>query len=178
MKRLRTGSCARRALALCGVVAACAIAQAAPVRASETQIVGWIERVRLGTEGVVMLAKLDTGADTSSLHAKDIRWFSRDGADWVAFDVLGEDGRKVRFERRVERMVRIRRPGAEVQRRATILLGVCLGKVYRLTEVNLTDRSGMSHELLVGRRFLAPGFAVDSARTNTVEPVCPEARPK
>jgi hypothetical protein len=142
----------------------------------ETRIAGWIERVRLGDEGIVVSAKLDTGALTSSLHAADVRWFTRDGEEWVAFEVTEEGGRTVRFERKVVRVARIKRQGADSQRRPTVVIGVCLGGVYRVTEVNLTDRTGFKYEFLVGRRFLAGHFLVDSARTNTVAPDCPGMR--
>ena len=74
------------------------------------------------------------------------------------------------------RIARVRRASGGVQKRPIILMGVCLGKVYRVTEVNLTDRSGLNYEMLLGRSFLADHFAVDSALTYSVEPACPEAR--
>jgi hypothetical protein len=144
--------------------------------AAEVTVVGWIERVKLGLEGLVLSAKLDTGADTSSLHASDIRWYVRDDGDWVAFDVVNEKGEKVRFERKVLRIARVRRMGGGVQKRPTVLMGVCLGKVYKVTQVTLADRTGFAYEFLVGRRFLAGDFAVDSARTYTVEPECEVTR--
>jgi hypothetical protein len=144
--------------------------------AGAATVAGWIERARLGAEGVQVWAKLDTGADSSSLHAKDVRWFVRDEADWVAFEVEGLDGRKVRFERKVVRIARVRRPTGEVQRRPTVLLGVCVGDVYRVTEVNLTDRSAFDYPMLIGRRFLAGEFIVDSSRAGVLEPRCPEAQ--
>jgi len=144
---------------------------------AETRIVGWLERVRLGEVGVVLSAKLDTGADTSSLHAPDVRWFNRDGHDWVAFDVTGDDGRTVRFEREVVRVAEIkRRGGGKALTRPTVLMGVCLGRVYRVTEVNLADRTRFKQPFLVGRKFLEKHFAVDSARTYTVEPNCAELK--
>jgi hypothetical protein len=146
-----------------------------PAAAVEPRTVGWIERVKLGTDGIVVAAKLDTGADTSSLHAENIRWVKRADGDWVAFDVVGATGEKARFEHKVVRIARIKRDSAPAQSRPTIVLGVCLGNVYRLTEVNLTDRSRFNYEMLVGRSFLAGRFAVDSARMNTVEPACKEA---
>lgn len=139
---------------------------------AELSIVGWVERVRLGDEGIIIPAKLDTGADTSSLHAEDIRWFARDGAEWVAFDVVGEKGRKMHFERKVLRIGRIRRLGNSVQKRPTILMEVCLGGVQRVTQVNLVDRGNMNYEMLIGRRFLEKRFLVDPAQTYTVEPHC------
>lgn len=140
--------------------------------AADVTVVGWIERVKLGPEGVVILAKLDTGANTSSLHASEIRSYIRDGDDWVAFDLIDEKGGKAHFERKVVRISRIKRQGGGIQERPTILMGVCLGKVYRVTQVNLVDRKGFNYKFLVGRRFLAEHFAVDPARMYMVEPTC------
>ncbi|MDH3286420.1 MAG: RimK/LysX family protein [Betaproteobacteria bacterium] len=140
----------------------------------EMRVAGWIERVRLGEEGVVLSAKLDTGADNSSLHAPDVRWFTRDGSHWVAFEVTGEDGRKVHFERRVIRITEIKsRRGGKAHERPTVLMGVCLGRAYRITEVNLADRTRFKQPFLVGRSFLANNqILVNSEITNTVEPDC------
>jgi hypothetical protein len=144
---------------------------------AETRVVGWIERIRLGEEGVLLSAKLDTGADNSSLHASDVRSFTRDGSHWVAFEVTGEDGRKVHFERKVTRITEIKRHrGEKPLERPTVLMGVCLGRVYRVTEVNLADRTRFKQPFLVGRKFLEKHFAVDSARTYTVEPDCAELK--
>jgi len=165
-----------RALSFICSVGAWVLALPLPGLAAQKLTVGWIERVTLGNEGLIIAAKLDTGADTSSLHATGIRWFARDDADWVAFEVLGKNGEKVHFESKVTRIARVRRASGGVQKRPTIVMGVCLGKAYRLTEVNLTDRSGFNYEMLLGRSFLAKHFAVDPALTYSVEPTCPEAR--
>jgi len=155
---------------------ACGAAVGAVTSATaEPRVAGWIERVRLG-EGVVVTAKLDTGALTSSLHAADVRWVTRDGEEWVAFDVTAEDGRTARFERKVVRISRIKRQGQDSDKRPTVLMEVCLGGVQAVTEVNLADRTGFKYELLVGRRFLADRFIVDSARMNLVAPDCPAAK--
>lgn len=143
---------------------------------AEPRVAGWIERIRLGDEGIVVNAKLDTGALTSSLHAADVRWFKRDGEDWVAFDVTEEGGRTARFERKVVRISRIKRQGQDSDKRPTVMMEVCLGGVYGVTQVNLTDRTGFNYEFLVGRRFLADRFIVDSARMNLVAPDCPAAK--
>ncbi|OGA53953.1 MAG: hypothetical protein A3G24_02880 [Betaproteobacteria bacterium RIFCSPLOWO2_12_FULL_62_13] len=140
-------------------------------------VAGWIERVTLGAEGVLIKAKLDTGATTSSLHAADLRWLTRDDGDWVAFDVVGENGQKAHFERKVTRIARVKRRGAAAaQKRPTVIMGVCLGNIYRLVEVNLADRTGFNYKLLVGRNFLKGHFMVDSGRTYTAEPRCEPGR--
>ena len=143
---------------------------------ADVAVVGWIERARLDGDGLVLAAKLDTGADTSSLHASDIRWQTREDGDWVVFDVANERGEKVQFERKVIRVARIKRIGGGTQKRPTVMMGLCLGRVYRQTQITLVDRSGFNYELLVGRRFLAHHFVVDAARTHTTEPDCREEK--
>jgi hypothetical protein len=105
-----------------------------------------------------------------------VRWFSRDGEQWVAFDVTAEDGRTVHFERKVVRISRIKRQGQDSDKRPTVMMEVCLGGVYGVTEVNLTDRTGFKYEFLVGRHFLADRFIVDAARMNVVAPDCSAAK--
>jgi len=139
---------------------------------AQPTVVGWLESVKLGGEGLVVPAKLDTGADTSSLHASNITWSRRHDGDWVTFDVVGKDDRTVRLERKVERVTRVKKAAGGVQERPVVLLGVCLAGTYHLTEVNLTDRTGFNLPFLVGRSFLAGRFAVDPSRTGTTEPAC------
>lgn len=161
--RMRTGAAA--------VVCAACLAQGAG--AAETpRVVGWIERIMIGPPGVVLEAKLDTGADTSSLHVSNLRWVSDGAGDRVAFDVSGEDGRTVRLVRRVERVAHVKSATGGAQRRPVIVLGVCLDTTYREVEVNLTDRTGFRQSFLVGRNFLARHFSVDASRQHTVEPDC------
>ncbi len=169
------GKSARR-LFPAGLAFGAMLGAAATVMA-EASVAGWIERVRLGEEGIILSAKLDTGADTSSLHASDVRWFTRNEAHWVAFEVMGEDGRKAHFERKVVRVAEIkRRGGGKALERPTVLMGICLGRVYRVAEINLADRARFKQPFLVGRNFLAGHYAVDSARTNTIEPDCTELK--
>jgi hypothetical protein len=139
---------------------------------AQPALVGWVEPITLESEGMPLSAKLDTGADTSSLHARDITWISRPDGDWVAFDIVGENDRSVRLERKVQRIAHVKKASGGVQSRPTVLLGVCLGGVYRMTEVNLTDRTGFKLPVLLGRSFLGGDFAVDSSRTRTIEPKC------
>jgi hypothetical protein len=51
---------------------------------AQPTLAGWIEQVKLGSDGLVMPAKLDTGADTSSLHVSNIAWIRRADGDWVS----------------------------------------------------------------------------------------------
>jgi len=155
----------RLAAALAATFALCA-------PASAVEVVGWIERVAIEPGGVVVNAKLDTGAQNSSLHCDCIAPFERDGVKWAGFTVESVNGEKIRLERKVLRTARIKRAGGEPQDRMVIRLGICLGKTYREAEVTLVDRAGMNYPMLIGRSFLEGKFAVDSAATFTSDPGC------
>ncbi len=154
-----------------GAILALALA-AAGARAEPAQVIGWIEPVAV-TNGAFMLdAKIDTGADVSSLDVDDLRIERRDGKDWAVFAVRRSTGASVRIERRVERYARVKRLAGGAQRRPVVQLMLCLGSVRAAAEVNLVDRESMRYPMLVGRRFLKGRFLVDSARTHTTTPNC------
>lgn len=135
-------------------------------------IAGWLEHARLSPGNIVLEAKLDSGARTSSLHAMNLQQFTRDGKGWVAFDVSGTDERSVRIERPVVRIARIKNALGVDEGRPTVTLGICIGSVYRVTEVNLVDRGSLTKPLLVGRRFLKGRFLVNPNRRYLLEPAC------
>lgn len=140
------------------------------------EVVGWIEKVRLWPGNLVVHAKLDTGADNCSLNAPQIDFFERGNEKWVRFDVINRDGKTVTFERKVIRIARIKRKGAKRQERPVIMLGICIGNVYKEVEVNLVDRNHYKYQMLIGRKFLKEGLLVDSSVKYTVEPKCREVQ--
>ena len=80
---------------------------------------GWIEKGLILPTGVAVKMKLDTGALTSSLDARSITRFKRDGKPWVRFMLVVTDADsgklvKQQFERRVERSVTVRGAGGMV----------------------------------------------------------------
>ena len=94
------------------------LALAVPAAGGEAQIFGWAEPVILEEAGYRLEAKLDTGADTSSLDAIDIRRFRRKGKSYVRFTVEDHDeGETIRLERPLLRRVRIKRHDGDSQRR-------------------------------------------------------------
>jgi hypothetical protein len=142
------------------------------VFAGEKRIVGWIETVSIYPGDMKIKAKLDTGARNSSLNAKNLEQFERDGETWVRFDLHNFKNRLETFETRVVRTARIKQLGQEADSRPVIKLGICIGSTYKEVEVNLEDRSGFNYQMLIGRSFLKGSFIVDPGRTFTVKPDC------
>lgn len=155
------------------LAAALSLAAATGAAAGEGIVGGWIERARVG-ELLVVEAKLDTGADTCSLGVERLLEFRRSGRRWVRFWVEdpSEDGRRIRYERRLVRWARIERHGPD-DRRPVVGLDLCVGSVARRVEVNLVDRSGFDYPLLVGRNFLAGAFVIDPDAQHLLGLDCP-----
>jgi hypothetical protein len=140
------------------------------------EIVGWVERVQLGLDGAVVSAKVDTGADHSSLDARNIQIFRRDGREWVRFERIRPDGRSGTYERPLVRWARIRRHGDANQDRPVVALAICLGAQRKTAEINLIDRSRFEYPMLIGRSFLGDDFLVDPAARFLREPRCEAGR--
>ncbi len=156
-------------------VPAPAPAPAAPPPAKQIQgmrIIGEVEPVTIVKAGLTLPARIDTGATTSSLDARDIQKFERDGKKWVRFTLLDRrSGKKVQVEGRLTRTVEITRHGTDPQYRPVIKLKAALGKVELYREFSLTDRSAFTYPVLIGRNFLGGEFIVDVTRKNTATPM-------
>ncbi|SFS14865.1 Uncharacterized conserved protein [Agrococcus baldri] len=130
---------------------------------------GWREWVGLPELGVAhMKAKLDTGARTSAMHAFDLAEFTRDGADWVRFEVHPWQRSKadaVVAEHAVHDRRRVRSSTGHEQERIVIRTAITLLGRDVTTEVTLASRDEMGFRMLVGREALRQGFAVDSAHS-------------
>jgi hypothetical protein len=144
------------------------------LHASGEVIAGYIEMARLYPGDILIEAKLDTGARNSSLHATGISEFIRSGQNWVRFTVTDYNKKKITLERRLSRVVEIKRHKGKYQRRPAVKMGICLGGVYKVVEVNLVNRSRFRYKLLVGRSFLGKSILVDSALKHLLKPTCPD----
>ncbi|MBC9250625.1 ATP-dependent zinc protease [Pseudomonas alcaligenes] len=130
--------------------------------AAEKTVYGLNEYVSLNDLDLQVAAKLDTGAKTASLSARDIKRFKRDGETWVRFYLAIDDAHSHPIERPLARISKIKRragdfdpeEGKTYTARPVIELEVCMGKVRRSIEVNLTDRSAFQYPLLIGSEAL------------------------
>ena len=161
----------REFLALLGLLLLiCAVVP--PAVGSEKRTIGWVEKVRIYPGNLLVEARIDTGADMSSLHCDCITSFDRKGEKWVSFVVETADGKPNLMEQKVLRTAKIKRHFGEIQERMVIKLGVCLSTTYKETEVSVVDRSGLTYPMLVGRDFLGGDFLVDPSQSHKTEPRC------
>lgn len=140
--------------------------------AGEKQVIGWIERVAVSTDGLVMEAKVDTGADFSSVHADDIRRYVQDGQPWVEFSLVDEDNNRRVLRKPVVRIARIKKKTAGNQERPVVTLQLCVGASTRLEQVNLAQRGHFKYPLLLGRNFLGGHYLVDAGAKYLLAPDC------
>ena len=127
-------------------------------------------------ENIAVKIKLDTGALTSSMDAKDLQPFHKNGEKWVRFNVELKDsntGKVVSapFERRVERSVKVRGAGGQ-ERRPVVLMNICIGKQIYSEQFSLKNRGKMNYPVLIGRRTLEHLGMVDVSKTFTLESNC------
>ena len=131
-------------------------------------ILGQIEWVYVPTVKSNFRARIDTGAETSSINATAIERFERDGKKWVRFTLSNEkeDAPQI-IEAKIQRIVRIAQSTTienETERRFVIKLPVRIGDIAYPTEFTLTDRSHMDFPVLIGRSFLQDVILVDVSK--------------
>ncbi|KAA1192886.1 hypothetical protein F0M18_07695 [Pseudohalioglobus sediminis] len=130
-------------------------------------IVGEVEWVMVEPAALLLEARIDTGAETTSIHAEDIQLVEKDGKRYVRFNLLNEEGVKIQQELRLRRRVLIKQLVGEPERRYVVRMWVTLAGTRSRIDVNLSDREDFEYPLLVGRNFLVDSVIVDVSRRYT-----------
>ncbi len=141
-------------------------------KAEKSERAGWIEKARIFPGNLVMNAKLDTGAESASIHAENVKRFERDGEHWVKFIVIDDTGTQKTLTRKIHRIVQIKRHNAEPAKRPVVLMDICIGNIRKTAEVNLADRENYEYSLLIGRMFLANNFIIDPSSKHLLQSKC------
>jgi hypothetical protein len=119
----------------------------------------------LGLFGLV--AKIDTGANTSALHCHRVR--VENGV--LFFQLLDEshpeyDDHEHRFEHFEEKL--IRNSFGQSELRYVVRTTIVIGKRKIRSIISLADRAQMRYPVLIGRRFLKNRFNVDVSLINAL----------
>jgi hypothetical protein len=132
-------------------------------------IIGAIEWAKVEPSGLLFESRIDTGADTTSIHAENIQLIEKDGKRYVRF-VLTDPGtgETLQQEVRLRRRVLIKQNDGPRERRYVVRMWVTLGKTKSRIDVNLSDRSDFEYPLLIGRNFLTDSMIVDVSRHHTL----------
>ena len=143
---------------------------------SNPSVVGWAEESLIWPEKIAIRTKLDTGAQMSSLDARNPIYFQRNGVEWVRFNLklndnnTGEPVNQV-FEREVVASEATAHATSSEKRKA-VDMEICFGQQLFKEAFTLENRSAMHYPMVIGRPLIAKLGVVDSSRTFTIEPHC------
>lgn len=148
---------------------------------AEDKVFGWVENAYIEPWGIAVKAKLDSGALTSSLDARDIEMFEKEGEEWVRFRLKLEDqdsGETFsdQIERPLYREQTVRGAGGRDER-PVVLMDVCMGDTVYEEQFSLRNREEMNYPLLLGRRTISHLGLLDVRNTFLQEPGCGENAP-
>jgi hypothetical protein len=145
---------------------------ATPAETKEKIRLGAVENVVLLPWGVTMPARIDTGAATSSLDARNIAM----KGDAVEFNLSPQyGGRKIRLP--LLKVKTVKSAGTQSQR-PVVIVELCIGSKRVRTRVNLNDRSNVKYPLIIGRNTLMHDFVVECSTSYCAQPSCPEVAPR
>ncbi len=142
------------------------------VEAGDKFTMGEVEEVILMPWGVKLPARIDTGAEMSSLDARELK--------------VKNNVAEFRLPNRFGGLA-LRLPVASWQsfrsadfkeKRPVVEITFCMGPKLLQVQVNLNDRSTVRYPLILGRNALKEHFIVDCEQTHCLPPSCPEAKSK
>ncbi len=142
------------------------------VEAGEKITIGEVEEVILMPWGVRLPARIDTGAATSSLDARELKVKN----NMAEFKLPSRYGAwEIRLP--VKHWQHIRSADFK-EKRPVVEITFCMGPKIVRAEVNLNDRSTVRYPLILGRNALKDHFIVDCERSHCLPPNCQEGSPK
>lgn len=126
-------------------------------------IIGGNEEISFPSLGIKnVIAKIDTGADVSSIWCSQVRKF-KDRLECVFFGPESPHytGEKFIFKDGEFKVSRVHNSFGHQQRRYKVKLPVVIGGRRILASFTLSDRSKKAYPVLVGRKLIARKFLVD-----------------
>jgi hypothetical protein len=138
-------------------------------RRKSPQKIGWRERVSFPDFEVVgVKAKVDSGAQTSSIHAFRPRFSQRDDGEWVSFEIHPRRrSRKdaVRVSAKVLTHRWIRSSNGKRELRPVIVTKMSLGGEEFDAEMTLANRHLMAYRMILGRSAMRGRFTIDPGKS-------------
>ncbi len=138
-------------------------------RRKQVQSIGWRERVSFPEFGVIgVKAKIDSGAQTSSIHAFRPRYSQRDDGEWISFEIHPRRrSRKdaVRVSAKVKTHRWIRSSNGKRELRPVIETTMSLGGEEFKAEITLANRHLMAYRMILGRSAMRGRFTIDPGKS-------------
>jgi len=134
--------------------------------AGEKTVIGETAWIQVAQLPFAFLARIDTGARTTSIHAVDIQISDANAVahenigKTISFKTANRDGKFQTLTTDIVQVSTIRNSQGTEQR-YVIELPLSYEHKQKKVLVNLRDRSRMKYKLLIGRNWLAGDFLVD-----------------
>jgi hypothetical protein len=124
--------------------------------APSKRVIGQTARVGIEEVSMEFIARVDTGAASTSLHAESVQ--VEGGV--VDFIAVNRDGSRVPMRMPLVKTASVRNSGGSKER---VYVEMTLNHEGRSKQVwvNLNDRSGLTYPLLLGRNWLKDEYMVD-----------------
>lgn len=141
-----------------------------PIKHSaEMSVIGWREWVVFPDfDNVRIKAKIDTGAQTSAIHAWNTEIFHRDGIDLVSFQlhpIQHDNDTVVTCVAPLSDRRSVKNSGGQSTNRLFVKTYVLLGDRKWPIELSLTRRDDMGFRMLLGRAAVSGHYLVDAGRS-------------
>ncbi len=131
-------------------------------------IIGEVEPIYILPMKTPFEARIDTGAENSSIDVEKLNLFERDGEKWVSFTIKNsQNGEVHRFEKKVEKTTTIKRIN-ESEKRVVVTLDVKFGNQIINAKFSLANREKFEYQVLVGRNILTGRAIVDTSLSHTL----------
>ena len=124
----------------------------------------WCVFKKLGIPAIK--ARVDSGAKTSSIHATNIEIFTREGVDWVRFEVdpIQDDPNiLVKCEAKLLRSKMVKSSMGASEERLMIRTPLTIGKDTFTVKLTLASRDTMNYRMLLGREALNRRYLINPA---------------
>lgn len=137
----------------------------AQTSAKEKMIVGRVERVQIDGTEMRVKARIDSGAQTSSIHAENVVEKMIEGEKYVQFESLDDQEKRHVFLKKVIASTVVRSSTGEANSRYVIRMTITMAGREHEINVNLNDRTGLVYRFLVGRNLLMGNYVVDVSQS-------------
>jgi len=132
-------------------------------------VIGAVEWAFIEPAELRLEARIDTGAETTSIHAEDIELIEIDEKPYVRYLLRDQQtGEAKPQQTALVRESRIKQQEGDTEARYVVKMWLTLGKNRELVEVNLSNREDFEFPLLIGRNMLTDMVIVDVSKHHTL----------
>ncbi|MCV3264154.1 RimK/LysX family protein [Vibrio harveyi] len=142
---------------------------------NQKMIIGNAEAICLPELGITHLeARIDTGAQTSSLHVDNLECTEQDGQSYVEFDLHPDVyhlEQVVRCKAPLKANRKVKSSNGTFEHRCVITTMLRMGADQEwYIDITLTNREKMTYMMLLGRQGMADKVLVDPSQSHLLAP--------